>query len=632
MILIGNSGSGKSVLPVLFANYLSNYENVEDIVLNSVNSLGKSYSNKEWHLKRDVVQEILPILPFEGKDCSFTVNDSFTSVGYFKIDPRFKFRDKRLINHLLQLQEEDPDQDLNLKIKVGEKRSEAKYLKINDLRYDIDFFKEEYSASENNSKIFKFLKRSINHPTEKYFLIVENLDKETEKDFLNLLTYIDGEYINKSENNNLFVIGNVNISEFNNISDLLIDRVSFIELPDTDINTYFSDSFNKFPELNDINYLEFVNDNVLNLSVVEFKDIFQGIWCNGSDLWSLISNEITLFHNIFSNEGISINFRLINDILRFMVVSWKYEGNKHNWDNWEKYFDIQLCQKLLSKISKIPSSPNFFNELLELCIKSNNEDFNEDNIKYRNTYLKIRNMQQSLELDDFSYFKCFKFVKSFADAPKTSSINKKISKKSSDNGGSKYGSNIYKNGDYFTINKQINGKHINFGKFNTLDEAKFVKNILVENEWKLYKIRNNDCIYENNNLFWVIKVLNNKLNVLGKFYSYKDAEEHIDWLISEFKNNENFEVYVPSDGEILNSDRREEVISNLTGWEKLVFNAINEIKGMVFSLNDLKRLDLFMMYQFEDESLETTIKENLDNLANLKLIKVMGNDYYKKVF
>ena len=125
--------------------------------------------------------------------------------------------------------------------------------------------------------------------------------------------------------------------------------MSFIELPDTDINTYFSDSFNKFPELNDINYLEFVNDNVLNLSVVEFKDIFQGIWCNGSDLWSLISNEITLFHNIFSNEGISINFRLINDILRFMVVSWKYEGNKHNWDNWEKYFDIQLCQKITFK-------------------------------------------------------------------------------------------------------------------------------------------------------------------------------------------------------------------------------------------------------------------------------------------
>ena len=77
MILIGNSGSGKSVLPVLFANYLSNYENVEDIVLNLVNSLGKSYLIKNGILKEMLCRRFFQFYLLEGKDCSFTVNDSF---------------------------------------------------------------------------------------------------------------------------------------------------------------------------------------------------------------------------------------------------------------------------------------------------------------------------------------------------------------------------------------------------------------------------------------------------------------------------------------------------------------------------------------------------------------------------
>ena len=70
----------------------------------------------------------------------------------------------------------------------------------------------------------------------------------------------------------------------------------------------------------------------------------------------------------------------------------------------------------------------------------------------------------------------------------------------------------------------------------------------------------------------------------------------------------------------------------ISGWEKLVFNAINEIESNVFSLDDLKRLDIFKMYQFEDESIESTIVDNLNKLSDLKLIRILGNNYFKKVF
>ena len=197
---------------------------------------------------------------------------------------------------------------------------------------------------------------------------------------------------------------------------------------------------------------------------------------------------------------------------------------------------------------------------------------------------------------------------------------------------SKYGSNIYKYGDYFTINKQINRKHINFGKFDSLEDATFVKNILVENDWVLSRIKNKDCIYQNGDCYWIIKSFKNKLHILGKFRSYEDADEHVNWLTEEFKNNEDFEIYISSSNDRFDSKNVDAIIDGLKGWEKLVFNAINEIESNVFSLDDLKRLDVFKMYQFEDESIESTIVDNLNKLSDLKLIRILSNNYFKKVF
>lgn len=629
VVLIGNEGCGKSSLPILFSKYLSKFGKKEDIILNSVNSLGKSYSNKEWHLKRSVIEEILPILPFEGKDCIFTINDSFTSYGYFKIDPRFKFRDKRLINYLFELQEENPDQDLNLKIKVGEKYTDARYFKLNDLKNDISCLED--FILDKDAPIHKFLNNSKLHLDINYYIIVDDIDETIGDDFLKFINYVNDEFLVDRNTNNLFIIGTIDTGNFNQISDSLIDRVSFIELDDLNMEKCLLNDFEKFPELKDVNYLEFTNDDVLTLSIKDFKSIFSEIWCEGSDLWSLISLELNLINKILSKEGFIISFRMIKDIFRFMLVSWRYEGKPFNWENWEKYFDIQFKQKILSKIGKAPSSSKFFKELLNICLKSENNSFDENNIKYENTILKIRNMENCLNNDNFSFFNCTNSIINIAEA-KNNLNNNKTSKKSIENVGSKYGSNIYKYGEFFTITKQINRKTVNFGKFNNLDDAKFVKNLLVENNWKLSRIRNND-IYQNGDLYWVIKVLNNKINILGKFYSYQQAKEHVEWLVSKFKTDENFEVYVPKkeNNEEFNKENYLKTVSNISGWEKLVFNTINELDTNVFSLDDLKELDTFEMYKFEDESLESIIKENLYKLANLKLIRVMGNDYYKKV-
>ena len=170
----------------------------------------------------------------------------------------------------------------------------------------------------------------------------------------------------------------------------------------------------------------------------------------------------------------------------------------------------------------------------------------------------------------------------------------------------------------------------NFGKYNSLSDATFVKSILVDNEWKLSRIRNNDCIYLHNDLYWLIKVLGDKLVILGKFYSYDEAKDHVEWLVKEYKNNEDFEVYVPKKSENIVSEMSD-AINEINGWNKIVFKATTEIEGNVFSLDDLKQLDIFKMYQFEDQSLDSIILNNLNDLADLGLVESLGNNYYKKV-
>lgn len=630
MVIVGNSGCGKSTLPILFSKYLTKKMKNEDVILNSVNSLGKSYSNKEWHLKRDVISDLLPILPFEGKECLFTVNDSFKSVGKFKLDPRFKFTDKRLINHLLKLSEENPNQDVNLKIKVGEKSVKSSYLKIIDLNEEFDaFIRSIYDNSP--SPLLKFLNSSKKDKDNYHYLIVENITRKNELKFIKLIEYID----EKTElSNNLFIIGTLNSNNTTHkFSHSLLDRVNVLELENCNIEEYLSFNFNKFPDFKDLNYLEFFSENLSNLSILDFKEIFQEIAYNEFDLWNLISKELNSINDIFINESFEISFRTINDILKFMLVSWKYEKKPYNWKNWEKYFDIQFKQKLIPKIYESTNIENVFKNLMELCRKSEDIGFIEENIRFPKSYLKLKNMEYNLKKGNHYLFNSHNFIKTIPDIENViiaSNNDKKSNINNSDKNISKYGTNIYKSGDFFTINKQINRKHVNFGKFNSLSDATFVKSILVDNDWKLSRIRNNDCIYHHNDLYWLIKVLSDKLVILGKFNSYNEANEHVEWLVKEYKTNNDFEVYIPKKSEKYDEDMTN-VLNEINGWNKLVFKAINNIESSVFSLDDLKDLDIFEMYQFEDQSLENIILENLNDLANLKLIEKLGNNYYKKV-
>lgn len=410
IILFGNSGVGKTSLPALFSDYLSISLKKEDIIVHAVNSLGKSPSNREWHLKRDTLDEVLPILPFEGNECPFTINDSFSSVGKFKLDPRFRFSDKNLIDYLIQLQIEDPNQDLDLKIKIGEKSIMSNCKHVYDVGDDLCLFNDENELVN----IIHYLKSEncVNIPENDLihnFFVFEDLIEKNERKYLQFLDFINLNRKNREYYNHISLIGTVTTGDIKHFSQKLLDNVSVIELEQISLERYFDDNLNAFPEFHDLNYLEFklFDENIINLDISGLKNILVNVYFNNRNLWDILTEELCKFEVFFRDFDLFFSFRLVNDILKFMVASWKYEGKPYIWDNWKRFFDSQIKYKLLPKIDELFYSKENFENLLRLCIDSSDE------IMYVNSFVKVKNLIYNLKNNKVNYFNCFNHVKRF---------------------------------------------------------------------------------------------------------------------------------------------------------------------------------------------------------------------------
>ena len=81
------------------------------------------------------------------------------------------------------------------------------------------------------------------------------------------------------------------------------------------------------------------DSDISDLNIDDLKEIFSEITFEGENLWDTLAMELTAFQETLKGSGFDFGFRVINEILRFMVVAWRYENSPSEWDNWERYFD-----------------------------------------------------------------------------------------------------------------------------------------------------------------------------------------------------------------------------------------------------------------------------------------------------
>lgn len=410
--------------------------NNENFIILEQNSNKTAFNERQWFMNNNIFN----YLPFKSGyvGCNIVVED-IKSTAKIRLMPRLYFKKNKELQDYLK---ENEGKKVEVKIKTDnfnfdnfhpiwekEKDDSTDYKKDpnykivpvganwTENRHVLGFYNvitEEYNETPSYSLI-KLAKNDIDSP---YFLILDEMNlSHVERYFADFLSAIESGqpiplYSNDDENyeldipDNLLIVGTVNVDETTYMfSPKVLDRANTIEFPTMAAKEYMNSDFKEF-DFKNINYLmnPLEDLDVRNRNVYDLKDIFMFINCSEGNLWNVLSNELDLFQSILKKINFDFGFRVINEILRFMFVSWRYEDSPQNWENWERYFDAQVKQKILPKLHGSQKAiGQTINELFNACLieRKNNADarlvdLTKDDCRYYTSAVKLQNMAKIL--------------------------------------------------------------------------------------------------------------------------------------------------------------------------------------------------------------------------------------------
>lgn len=410
--------------------------NNENFIILEQNSNKTAFNERQWFMNNNIFN----YLPFKSGyvGCNIVVED-IKSTAKIRLMPRLYFKKNKELQDYLK---ENEGKKVEVKIKTDnfnfdnfhpiwekEKDDSTDYKKDpnykivpvganwTENRHVLGFYNvitEEY----NETPSYSLIKASKNDIGSPYFLILDEMNlSHVERYFADFLSAIESGqpiplYSNDDENyeldipDNLLIVGTVNVDETTYMfSPKVLDRANTIEFPTMAAKEYMNSDFKEF-DFKNINYLmnPLEDLDVRNMNVYDLKDIFMFINCSEGNLWDVLSNELDLFQCILKKINFDFGFRVINEILRFMFVSWRYEDSPQNWENWERYFDAQVKQKILPKLHGSQKAiGQTINELFNACLieRKNNADarlvdLTKDDCRYYTSAVKLQNMAKIL--------------------------------------------------------------------------------------------------------------------------------------------------------------------------------------------------------------------------------------------
>lgn len=208
---------------------------------------------------------------------------------------------------------------------------------------------------------------------------------------------------------NLLVIGTVNVDETTYMfSPKVLDRANTIEFSTFPAKDYMHSPHDNVAPQGDLKYLEnpLSDLETRRFSVEDLKEHLKDVKINSNEyLWDILADEINSFQEVLGKAGFDFGFRVINEILRFMYVAWVYEGKQEVWDNWMRYFDAQIKQKMLPKLHGSQRVlEEVLRDLFDLCymdtIDSPPRSFGDlksvSTVKYLESAQKIQEMDKVL--------------------------------------------------------------------------------------------------------------------------------------------------------------------------------------------------------------------------------------------
>lgn len=233
--------------------------------------------------------------------------------------------------------------------------------------------------------------------------------------------------------------------------------------------------------------------------------------------------------------------------------------------------------------------------------------------------------------------------------PDDITIKKQINEFKRNPNGSRYGLNITRVFDVFAIKKQIAGDDYIFGYYDSLEDARFVRNFLMDNSWNVNEFREIEFDEEAGD-YKVTAVIDDMVYVIDSAASRDeiDLERSYEKFLSEISKHrhglahrphldplkdripdleERFQVKardenwsfdgIGNEKEVLN-----QIIFKLTPFQKSVYDAI----GKDSSLEEIEKA----LIRYRSRNFTKKILKNIDELAELNLITKTGDNAYSK--
>ncbi|WP_296791565.1 McrB family protein [uncultured Methanobrevibacter sp.] len=419
---------------------LSDYKDPNGSIILNLKANKSAAKDRQWMLGNAFFE----YLPFKHGfvECNFII-DGTSYDAKFRVMPRVSFKpNNRLQNYLAE--------NIGNPVKVELKIDTFDFDSFKP-KFDCDKFKEEetdlidfegdsskyiivpvganwtdntnivgyynvITEDYQSTPAYDLINKAQDDSDNPYFLILDEMNlSHVERYFADFLSAIEsgeeiplyGEDRTLKLPDNLFIIGTVNVDETTYMfSPKVLDRANTIEFDTLSASQYMESGLDSNDFEGDIEYLQSPLDgsNISNFNIMDLKDIFTKISYGDDNLWHELAMELTAFQETLKDSSFDFGFRVINEILRFMVVSWRYENSPEEWDNWERYFDAQIKQKILPKLHGSEKAiGNVLTKLFNLCLieRNNNENpknFNvtKDNCRYYTSALKLQNMSKVL--------------------------------------------------------------------------------------------------------------------------------------------------------------------------------------------------------------------------------------------
>ncbi|AAB85007.1 McrB family protein [Methanothermobacter thermautotrophicus] len=199
-----------------------------------------------------------------------------------------------------------------------------------------------------------FIMRASRDPDNPYILILDEMNlSHVERYFSDFLSAMEsGEPVPLHDDpnsefpsmieipENLRVVGTVNVDETTYMfSPKVLDRANTIEFETLRPGEYLNGTPHDQGPAGDTEFLE----DIMEYSNDNMKDDLHMVWDE-------LVAELDFFHETLTTPGFDFGFRVTDEILRFMHAAWIYEKRPREWENWERYLDAQIKQKILPKI------------------------------------------------------------------------------------------------------------------------------------------------------------------------------------------------------------------------------------------------------------------------------------------